>query len=77
MANLVDKSQTINNSVDTTTNRYGFCEGHFERGVNYTLKKIAYEPPDGDVEPTKWLCSDCIKKLEAHVKKEGGRICYK
>jgi len=57
--------------------RRGFCKGHFEKGVEYDLKKVAYEDVNGAEAEPKWLCPDCIKKMEGEVKRNGGRIIYK
>jgi len=55
----------------------GFCKGHFEKGVEYDLKKVAYEDVNGAEAEPKWLCPDCIEKMKSEVRRNGGKIIYK
>ena len=53
---------------------HGWCEEHFERGVEYPLKEISYEDIDGVIVWKKKICPKCIKKLESDIKLNGGKI---
>ena len=54
----------------------GYCEQHFERGKTYDLRLVQYEDSAGNTTTPKKMCSKCIKEIENHVTKEGGRINY-
>ena len=71
---IVSKPQE---TVQPIAQRYGFCEGHFERSKEYVLRLVAYETPDNMESAPKWICSGCISRIESEVKRNGGRIIFK
>ena len=64
-------------STPTQMKKRGFCEGHFERGVDYDLQLVAYEDADGNESTPKWICPSCIAKVEQQAKQGGRVVVYK
>lgn len=52
----------------------GWCQVHFEKGVNYRLTRITWEDENGNqVIKEKWACPKCVSELE---NKGVGRLYY-
>jgi hypothetical protein len=42
----------------------GWCQGHFEKGVTYTLHLVnAYDENNNLTVSKKWMCPKCIERL--------------
>lgn len=42
----------------------GWCQGHFERGVNHKRYLVTWEDENGDVKiDHKWYCKECLDRL--------------
>ena len=52
--------------------RMGFCQLHFEKGTQYSLKEVYYEDVSGEASPKKMACSECIRKMIGEQKRSGG-----
>lgn len=52
---------------------YGWCDGHFEKGVSYKRFLISYDDVNGDPKvKDKWYCELCLTKLKGTIDKQGG-----
>lgn len=65
-----DGTHTIANAPP----KVGWCEGHFEKGATYPLEECELENIDGEIVWKKKLCPDCIKRFQAQVEREGGKL---
>ena len=54
----------------------GFCENHYQKGVEYPLKMVSLEDSSGELLWTKRICPHCIKRLEGDIKRYGGKLIY-
>ena len=67
----------VKNSNMTVENKtkWGWCEGHFEKGKEYDLRLISIEDNNAQVFVNrKWYCEECISKAQNNISRYGGSL---
>lgn len=52
----------------------GFCQNHFEKGKQYSLKTMRKEDENGDILWEKDICGKCEEKIRQEVADKGGKL---
>lgn len=52
----------------------GFCQGHFEKGTQYELKKHRREDENGELLWEKDICEKCADKERLIIENRGGKL---
>jgi hypothetical protein len=73
----IEKSKVepeANISPQISSPKKGFCQGHFEKGIEYELKQVTYEDERGEPVYTRQLCWECLEKIKTYQRYHGGTI---
>jgi len=71
--NVSTPQKSVVTSQESVNTRYGYCEQHFEKGVQYQLTQVRFTDSNGDSEE-KWVCPSCLKSMERFAKEKGGKV---
>lgn len=75
------KDENVNSSVNNETGnavaqRIGWCQEHFERGVEYPLTKIEYRDENESLVFKGDVCPSCLADFKRLEKEKGALIIY-